>query len=130
MIDAQKRRFGDWSGRAFADCLEAILPELVRLLAFAHRREQRLFKDKMYRKKRRGDCLGVRVLARLMRRVRNFGTLFHEAFAFGAHSAFSILPPFAYLSTNEHTPILLRFAEIGRGEGGRMRGAFDQKPTP
>src|SRR6476646_5161814 len=69
-------------------------------------------------KKRRRDCLGVPAPARLMQRLRNFGTLFHEAFALGTHRAFSILPPFAYLSTNEHTPILLRFAEIGRGEGG------------
>jgi hypothetical protein len=29
--------------------------------------------------------LGVCAPARLMRRLRNFGTLFHEAFAYGTH---------------------------------------------
>src|SRR6476646_3659234 len=73
-------------------------------------------------KKRRRDCLGVPAPKRLMQRLRNFGTLFHEAFAFGTHRAFSILPPFAYLSTNDHTPILLRFAEIGRWRGVGCEG--------
>src|SRR3954466_3919768 len=83
----------------------------------------------MYCKKRRRDCLGVPAPARLMRRLRNLGTLFHEAFAFGTHRAFSILPPFAYLSTTS----TLRYSfglRRSEGEGGRMRGAFDQIPTP
>jgi hypothetical protein len=59
----------------------ALLPELVRLWAFVDWSGAAFVQGKMHRKKRRRDCLGVRALARLMRRFRNFGTLFHEAFA-------------------------------------------------